>query len=114
VASGTDALFLSLRALGIRSEDEVVTVSHTFISTAYTISYNQAIPVFVDMDPNTYTIDPSTIEKVITKKTKAIIHVHLYVQPADMDIILKIAKKYSLYVVEGACQAHGAEYRGKK
>jgi dTDP-4-amino-4,6-dideoxygalactose transaminase len=72
VASGTDDLFLSLSALGIRSGDEVMTVSHTFISTAYTISYNQAILVFVDMDPNTYTIDPSTSEKVITKKTKAI------------------------------------------
>lgn len=92
----------------------MVTVSHTFISTAYTISYNQAIPVFVDMDLNTYTIDPSTIEKVFTKKTKAIIHVHLYVQQADMDLILKIAKKYSLYVVESACQAHGADYRGEK
>lgn len=114
VASGTDALFLTLKALDVKSGDEVITVANTYIASAYVISMTGATPVLVDMDPITYNIDPNLIEKAITKKTKAIIPVHLYGQPADMKPILKIAKKFKLKVIEDACQAHGAEYDGQK
>jgi len=114
VNSGSDALYLAVKALGIGKGDEVITVSHTFISTVDAIIRNCAKPVFVDIDPETYTMDVNQIEKVITEKTKAIIPVHLYGHPADMDPIMEIAEKYGLYVIEDACQAHGAEYRGKK
>lgn len=114
VASGSDALTLSLKALGIGEEDEVITVPNTFIATVDAISRNNAKSVFVDIDPETYNIDVNKIEEKITDKTKAIIPVHLYGQPADMDPILKIAKEYGLKVIEDACQAHGAEYNGKK
>ncbi|XRO75841.1 DegT/DnrJ/EryC1/StrS family aminotransferase [Methanocaldococcus sp. 28A] len=114
VNSGSDALYLAVKALGVSKDDEVITVSHTFISTVDAITRNGAKPVFVDIDPETYTIDVSQIEKKITEKTKAIVPVHLYGHPADMDPILEIAEEYGLYVIEDASQAHGAEYKGRK
>jgi len=114
VNSGSDALYLAIKALGVGSGDEVITVSHTFVSTVDAIVRNGAMPVFVDIDPETYTMDVTQIEDKITEKTKAIIPVHLYGYPADMDSINAIAKKYNLFVIEDACQAHGAEYKGKK
>ncbi|MBM3249181.1 MAG: DegT/DnrJ/EryC1/StrS family aminotransferase [Candidatus Omnitrophica bacterium] len=112
--SGTDALFLSLLSLGIKKGDEVIVPSFTFIATALAVSFAGAKPVFVDIDEKTYNIDPAKIKKAITKKTKAIIPVHLYGQSADMQPILKIAREYNLKVIEDACQAHGALYHGKK
>jgi len=114
VGSGTDALWMTLLALGIGPGDEVVTVPDTFIATAEAISYCGAKPVFVDVDPVTYNMDPSRIEASITPKTKAIIPVHLFGQMADMDPILEIARTRKLSVVEDASQAHGAGYKGKK
>lgn len=114
VNSGSDALFLALKALGIGTGDEVITISHTFISTVDSIVRNGAKPVFVDIDPDTYCIDVAKIEERITEKTRAILPVHLYGHPADMEPIMEIAKKYNLWVIEDACQAHGAEYKGKK
>lgn len=114
VASGTDALTLSIGALGIGEGDEIITVPNTFIATIDAIYRNRAKPVFVDINHETYNIDVNKIEEKITEKTKAIIPVHLYGQPADMNIIVKIAKKYNLIIIEDGCQAHGAEYNGKK
>jgi len=114
VGSGTDALWMALLGLGIGPGDEVVTVPNTFIATAEAISWCGAKPVFVDVDPVTYTMDPSKLEAAVTKKTRAVIPVHLFGQTADMDPILAIARKRSLFVVEDASQAHGAEYKGKK
>ncbi|MFH1678116.1 MAG: DegT/DnrJ/EryC1/StrS family aminotransferase [Candidatus Omnitrophota bacterium] len=108
--SGTDALFLSLLSLGIGRNDEVIVPAFTFIATALAVSHTQAKPVFVDIDENTYNIDANRIEKAITKKTRAIIPVHIYGHPADMGPIIKIAGKYGLKVIEDAAQAHGAEY----
>jgi len=113
LGSGTDALHILLSALGIGREDEVVTVSHTFIATAETISLTGAKPVFIDIDPETYTLDPPKLESVITKKTRAIIPVHLYGHPAAMDGIMEIARRRQIPVIEDACQAHLAEYAGK-
>ncbi len=113
VNSCTDALFLSLKALGIGPKDEVITTPFTFISTAETIANLGAKPVFVDIDPETFNIDSSKIGEKITKKTKAILPVHLFGQMADMDEIMKIAKKYGLYVIEDAAQAIGAEIKSK-
>ncbi len=114
VNSGTDALFLSMKALGIKKGDEVITTPFTFISTAEVIANCGAKPVFVDIDPQTYNIDPSKIERAITQKTKAIIPVHLYGQMADMASILKIAKRHRLKVVEDAAQAIGSKQKIKK
>lgn len=114
VGSGTDALHLALKACGIRPGDEVITVSHTFIATVEAIIMAGARPVLVDIDPDTYTIDISKIEPAITSRTRAIIPVHLYGHPADMDPILKLARAYKLKVIEDACQAHGSEYKGKR
>jgi dTDP-4-amino-4,6-dideoxygalactose transaminase len=114
VGNGTDALWLSLIALGIKPGDEVITVPNTFIATAEAISFAGAKPVFVDILEETNNMNPALIEAAITKKTKAIIPVHLFGQPADMDPIMTIAKKHGLFVIEDACQAHGAEYKGKK
>ncbi len=114
VASGTDALILCLKALDIGTGDEIITVPNTFIATAFAISAVGAKPVFVDCDKETYNINIDKIEEKITSKTKAIIPVHLYGQPADMDPILKLAKKYNLFIIEDACQAHGARYKGKR
>jgi len=112
VASGTDALHLALRALGIGHGDEVITTAHTFIATAAAIVATGARPVFVDIDPDTYTIDPKMIERAVTDRTRAIIAVHLFGQPADMGPIKDIARRRGLYVLEDAAQAHGAEYQG--
>ena len=114
VGSGTEALWLSLLALGVGPGDEVITVPSTFMATAEAITYCGAIPVFVDVDERTYTMDPAALESAITSRTKVIIPVHLFGQPADMDPILDVARKYRLRVVEDACQAHGAEYHGRK
>lgn len=114
VGNGTDALWLALLALGIGAGDEVITVPNTFIATAEAISLTGAKPVFVDIDPKTYTLDPSLLEAAITSKTKAIIPVHLYGQMADMDPIMAIAIRHRLAVIEDACQAHGAEYKGRR
>lgn len=112
--SGTSALHLALLACGIKEGDEVILPSQTFIATAWGITYCGAKPVFVDIDSRTYTIDTKKIEAAITTKTKAIIPVHLYGQPADMDEINKIAKRYNLFVIEDAAQAQGALYKKKK
>ena len=114
VGNGTDALWLSLNALGVGRGAEVITVPNTFIATTEAISLAGATPVFVDIDEKTNNINPALFEAAITKKTKAIIPVHLFGQSADMDPIMAIAKKHGLYVIEDACQAHGAEYKGKK
>jgi dTDP-4-amino-4,6-dideoxygalactose transaminase len=114
VNSGTSALWLSLIALGIGPGDEVITVPNTFIATAEAISYCGATPVFVDIDEKTYNMNPALIEAAITSKTKAIIPVHLFGQMADMDPIMDIARAHKLYVIEDACQAHGAEYKGRR
>lgn len=114
VNSGTSALWLALLALGVGEGDEVITVPSTFIATAEAISFCGARPVFVDIDEKTYNMNPDLLEDAITDRIKAIIPVHLFGQPADMDPILKIAKKHEIYVVEDACQAHGAEYKGKR
>lgn len=114
LGSGTEALWLALVALGIRAGDEVITVSATFMATAEAISTCGATPVFVDIDPHTCTMDPGQLEAAITSRTRAIIPVHLYGQMADMDPIMEIARRHNLFVVEDACQAHGAEYKGRK
>ncbi|HEX2659489.1 MAG TPA: DegT/DnrJ/EryC1/StrS family aminotransferase [Polyangia bacterium] len=114
VNTGTSALHLALLAAGIGAGDEVITVPHTFMATVSAIRYANATPVFVDIDPTTYTMDPTKIQAAITPRTKAIMPVHLYGQPADMDPIMEIAKKNKLFVVEDAAQAHGAEYKGRR
>lgn len=114
VASGTDALFLSLKAMGIGIGDEVITAPNSFMASASCISMVGARPVFADIDSKTFNIDANKIEKKITSRTKAIIPVHLYGQPADMAPIKKTAKKHNLKILEDACQAHGAKYKGTK
>jgi dTDP-4-amino-4,6-dideoxygalactose transaminase len=114
VGNGLEALHLILRAMNIGQEDEVIVPSNTYIATWLAVSYAEAIPVPVEPDARTYNIDPSLIEKAITPRTKAVLPVHLYGQPADMDSIIAIARKYNLYVIEDAAQAHGASYRGRK
>lgn len=111
--SGTDALHLALRALDIGAGDEVISVAFTFVATTEAIGIVGAKPVFVDINPDTFNIDVEKIEAAITPRTKAIIPVHLYGQPCEMDKILDIAKRHNLYVIEDACQAIGATYKGK-
>ena len=112
--NGLDALFLSLKALGVGKGDEVIVPSNTYIATALAVSYVGATPIFVEPDIKTFNIDPNKIELAITEKTKAIMPVHLYGQPCDMDPIMSIAHKYNLLVVEDCAQAHGALYKGKR
>lgn len=114
VDSGTSAIELALRAYDIGLEDEVIIPANTFIATALAVSYTGATPVLVDVDPRTYTIDVPLLESGITDRTRAIIPVHLYGQPADMDPILDIAQHYGLVVIEDGCQAHGASYKGRR
>ena len=114
VGSGTEALWLALLAQGIGPGDEVITVPNTFMATAEAISYCGAKPVFVDVDEQTYTLDPRQLERAITPRTKAVIPVHLFGQIADMDPIMEIAQRHCLMVIEDACQAHGAEYKGRR
>jgi dTDP-4-amino-4,6-dideoxygalactose transaminase len=113
VANGTDALFIALKALGIGPGDEVITVANSFIATSEAVKMAGAQVVFVDINPRTYNIDAARIEERITPKTKAIIPVHLYGQPVDMDPILALAKKHGLRVIGDAAQAHGAQYKGR-
>jgi dTDP-4-amino-4,6-dideoxygalactose transaminase len=114
VGNGTDALLIAIKSLNIGQNDEVITVSNSFIATSESITMAGAKVVFTDIDPGTYNIDVNQIESKITKKTKAIIPVHLYGQPADMEPILEISKKHNLKVIEDCAQAHGATYKGKK
>jgi dTDP-4-amino-4,6-dideoxygalactose transaminase len=114
VGSGTEALWLALLASGVGPGDEVITVPSTFMATAEAITYCGARPVFVDIDERTYTMDPAALKNVLTVRTKAIIPVHLFGQPADMDPILEFARRHGLFVIEDACQAHGAEYKGRR
>jgi dTDP-4-amino-4,6-dideoxygalactose transaminase len=114
VGNGLSALELGMRALGIGPGDEVITPANSFIASSSAIAFTGATPVLIDCDKDSYNIDVTQIEKKITKRTKAIMPVHLYGQPADMKAILAIAKKHKLYVVEDACQAHGAYYNGKR
>lgn len=113
-SSGTSALHLALLAAGVGPGDEVITTPHTFIASVSAIDYCGATPVFVDIDPVSFTIDPAGIEAAITDRTKAILPVHLYGQMADMDPIVEIADRHGIAVVEDAAQAHGAEYRGRR
>ena len=114
VSDGTTALQLALMACGVGAGDEVITVSHTFVATAEAISLVGATPVFVDIDPQTYTIDVGQVGERITERTRAIIPVHLYGQTADMDPLLTLAREHGLWVIEDACQAHGARYKGQR
>lgn len=114
VGNGLDALFLSLKALGVKKGDEIIVPSNTYIATALAVTYSGATPIFAEPDIRTFNIDPNKIEQKVTKKTKAIMPVHLYGQACDMDPIMEIARKYNLYVVEDCAQAHGATYKGKK
>ena len=113
-ASGTDALMVALMALGIGQGDEVITTPFSFAATTETIMFLGATPVYIDIDPATFNLDPSKIEAVVTKKTRAIIPVHLYGQAVDMDPLLEVARRNTIPVIEDMCQAIGAEYKGKK
>jgi len=112
--NGTDALFMAMQSMGLGKGDEVITAANTFIATAEGIGWTGATPVFVDCDPVTYNLDPAKLEAAITDRTKAIVPVHLYGQPADMDPIMEIAKKHDLAIIEDAAQAHGAVYKGRR
>jgi dTDP-4-amino-4,6-dideoxygalactose transaminase len=112
--NGTDALYLTMRALGIGPQDEVVTVAHTFIATAEAIGLTGARPVFVDVRPDTLLMDPEALEAAITPRTRAVVPVHLYGQPCDMDRIMAVARRHGLKVIEDAAQAHGARWRGQR
>lgn len=112
--NGLDALMLSLKALGIQTGDEVIVPSNTYIATALAVTYVGATPVFVEPNIRTFNIEPTKIEEKITSNTRAVMPVHLYGQPCDMDSIMEIAQKYNLYVIEDCAQAHGATYKGKR
>ncbi|HEY7356349.1 MAG TPA: DegT/DnrJ/EryC1/StrS family aminotransferase [Ktedonobacterales bacterium] len=112
--NGISALELGLRAAGVGPGNEVITVSHTFIATVSAISFTGATPVLVDVRPDTYLLDPASLEAAITPRTRAIVPVHLYGQTVDMDPVMDIAERYHLFVLEDACQAHGARYKGRR
>ena len=112
--SGTSALHLALLAAGVGPGDEVITTPNTFIATAEAISYTGARPVFVDIDPATANLDPARVEGAITSRTKAVVPVHLYGRPADLDALIEIGQRRGLSIIEDACQAHGARWRGKR
>jgi dTDP-4-amino-4,6-dideoxygalactose transaminase len=112
--SGTDALALALRACGVRPGDEVITASNSFIATAGAIIQSGGVPVFVDVDAGTYTLDPALLERAITPRTRAVVPVHLFGQMADLPRIVEVARRHGLAVVEDACQAHGAELAGQR
>ena len=112
--SGTSALHVALLAAGVRPGDEVITVPFTFVATVAAIEYAGAKPVFVDIDASYYTMDPSAVERAVTARTRAIVPVHLFGQPADMPAVIDIARRHGLVVIEDACQAHGAEYNGRR
>jgi dTDP-4-amino-4,6-dideoxygalactose transaminase len=114
VNSGTSALHLALLAAGIEPGDEVITVPFTFYATAAAIGYVDAVPVYVDIEPRTFNLDVTRVEAAITERTRALLPVHLYGQPADMDPILEIARRHNLVVIEDVAQAHGAEYKGQR
>ncbi len=114
VNTGTSALHVALLAVGVRPGDEVITVPFTFVATVAAIEYAGAKPVFVDIDPDYHTMDPSAMERAITPRTRAVMPVHLFGQPADMDPIADVARRYKLAVIEDACQAHGAGYKGRR
>jgi len=114
VGSGTEVLHLALAACGVGPGDEVITVSHTAVATAAAILLSGATPVFVDIEPGYFTIDPDCIKKVVTFNTKAILPVHIYGHPADMDAIMQIAEEYGVKVIEDCAQAHGAQHKGKR
>ena len=114
VNSGTSALHLALLAAGIEPGDDVITVPFTFYATAAAIGYVGAVPVYVDIDPRTFNLDVTRVEAAITERTRAILPVHLYGQPADMDPILEIARRHKLIVIEDVAQAHDAEYKGRR
>jgi dTDP-4-amino-4,6-dideoxygalactose transaminase len=114
VDSGLSALELALRALEVGPGDEVITAANTFVATVFSIAHIGATPVVVDVDPKTYTLDPDAVNAAITKRTRAIVPVHLYGQPADMDSLGAIARSHGLLVIEDACQAHGARYKGRR
>lgn len=114
LSSGTAALHLGLLALGVQADDEVITTPNTFLATAEAITYCGAVPVFVDIDPATGNLDPKLIERAITPRTRAILPVHLYGRPADMEPIREIAARHNIRILEDAAQAHGARYRGRR
>jgi dTDP-4-amino-4,6-dideoxygalactose transaminase len=114
VGNGLDALVLALKACGIGAGDEVIVPSHTFIATWLAVSYAGATPVPVEVDPASCTIDPARIEAAVTPRTKAVMPVHLYGQPADLAPILAVARRHGLRVIEDAAQAHGARYAGRR
>ncbi len=114
IGSGTAALQLAMLACGIGAGDEVITSAHTFMATAEAISQTGARPVFIDIDPRTFNLDPNQVESAVTSRTRAIMPVHLYGQPADLDPLLDIAERKGLRLIEDAAQAHGAEYKGRR
>lgn len=114
VSSGTAALFLALKSIGLKKTDEVITVSHSFIATATTIIHNHGSLKFTDIEEDSYCMNVNQVKELINENTKAIVPVHLYGHPVDMNALMKIAKENNLFVIEDACQAHGAEYKGKK
>jgi dTDP-4-amino-4,6-dideoxygalactose transaminase len=114
VNTGTSAIHLALLAAGVGPGDEVITVPFTFVATIAAIEHAGARPVFVDIEPEYYTLDPAALERAITPRTKAVIPVHIFGQPADMDAICEVARRHKLVVIEDACQAHGAEYKGRR
>jgi dTDP-4-amino-4,6-dideoxygalactose transaminase len=114
ISSGTAALHLALEALGVGPGDEVITVSNTYIATALAVSYTGATPVFIDVDPVNYNMTADQVERALTSKTRAIIPVHLYGHPVDMDPVMELAKQHGLWVLEDAAHAHGARYKGRR